>query len=77
MNRVIHFELGAEQPERAAKFYGDAFGWKFEKWAGPVDYWLIMTGPSDQPGIDGGMSSRREQSENAVNTIDVASEPEN
>ena len=34
-------------------------GWKFQKWEGPVDYWLISTGPSDQPGIDGGLVLRR------------------
>ena len=45
--------------ERAVRFYSDLFHWTFTKWAGPADYWLIETGPSDQPGINGGLLPRR------------------
>ncbi|MGI5916342.1 MAG: VOC family protein [Anaerolineae bacterium] len=38
MGRVIHFELNADDPERAARFYQDVFGWTIEKWDGPLDY---------------------------------------
>ena len=31
MNRVIHFEVGAVAPERAAKFYSAVFGWKADR----------------------------------------------
>ena len=34
MSRVIHFELPADDPERAIAFYEQAFGWNFEKWTG-------------------------------------------
>ena len=54
MPRVVHFELCAEQPERARKFYSDVFGWEMTKWDGPQEYWLISTGDSDKPGINGG-----------------------
>jgi len=27
MNRVIHFEIHAENPEETAKFYQEVFGW--------------------------------------------------
>jgi predicted enzyme related to lactoylglutathione lyase len=50
MNRPVHFEIHAEDPERAASFYSELFGWKITKWDGPVDYWLVSTG-SDTPGI--------------------------
>jgi len=73
MSRVIHFELPADDPERAIKFYEKAFGWKFEKWQGPVEYWLIMTGPEDEPGIDGGLARRDSPGSSTVNTISVAS----
>ena len=53
MNRPIHFEIPAEKPERAIKFYEKVFGWKFERWNGPMEYWNISTGDS-QPGINGG-----------------------
>ena len=59
MPRVIHFEIHAQAPERAVKFYRDLFGWEFTKWPGPQDYWLIKTGPDGQPGINGGLIQRR------------------
>ena len=59
MPRVIHFEIHAENPERAIKFYKNLFGWEFKKWEGPAAYWLITTGPDTQPGINGGLLERR------------------
>jgi predicted enzyme related to lactoylglutathione lyase len=70
MNRPIHFEIPAERPERAIRFYEKLFGWKFEKWDGPIEYWVIRTGP-DGPGIDGGLMTRRDPAQPCVNTIDV------
>jgi hypothetical protein len=48
------------------------FGWKFTKWEGPAPYWLITTGPKEEPGIDGGLLPRRDPSQPCVNTIGVA-----
>jgi predicted enzyme related to lactoylglutathione lyase len=59
MPRVIHFEIHAEDPERAVRFYQALFDWEFTKWPGPHEYWLIKTGPADRPGIDGGLVRRR------------------
>ncbi len=59
MPRVIHFEIHAEQPERAAAFYRSVFSWEFTHWGGPVDYWLIKTGPDNEPGINGGLIRRQ------------------
>src|SRR5271154_5487358 len=59
MPRPIHFEIHAENPQRAIKFYTDLFGWTFSKWNGPQDYWLIKTGEPGTPGIDGGLLPRR------------------
>jgi predicted enzyme related to lactoylglutathione lyase len=80
MPRVVHFEIHAENPERAVRFYSGVFGWTFQKWAGPLDYWLAKTGSPDQRGIDGGLLVRHGsaptegQSVNAyVCTMDVAS----
>jgi predicted enzyme related to lactoylglutathione lyase len=30
MNSVVHFEIHAASPERAAEFYRDVFGWDIE-----------------------------------------------
>lgn len=58
MPRVIHFEIHAEDPPRAVKFYSELFGWQFTKWDGPHEYWLIKTGDASAPGIDGGLFQR-------------------
>lgn len=59
MARVVHFEIQAENPERAISFYGGLLGWEFTKWDGPMPYWLVKTGPDNQPGINGGLLPRR------------------
>lgn len=59
MPRVVHFEIHAGDPNRAVNFYQNLFGWTFQKWEGPMEYWLITTGPNDQPGINGGLVARQ------------------
>ena len=60
MPRVIHFEIHAEQPERCAQFYQQLLGWRFARWVdGEPEYWLITTGPDNEPGINGGMMRRQ------------------
>jgi len=60
-NRPVHFEIQADDPERAKKFYEDVFGWNIQKWENDqMEYWLIMTAPKDsaEPGINGGLLRR-------------------
>lgn len=57
-HRLVHFEIHADDMERAAQFYRDVFSWEIKKWDGPIDYVMIMTGDKDAPGIDGGMVKR-------------------
>ncbi|MHA2163755.1 MAG: VOC family protein [Candidatus Thorarchaeota archaeon] len=71
MPRVIHFELVSDDPERTKKFYEEIFGWKVEKWDGPVDYWLITTGDESEPGINGAFGRRQSPEDSVVNTIGV------
>ena len=80
MNRVVHFEIHAEEPERAVDFYSKVFGWAIKKWEGvDIDYWVIDTGLRTTPGINGGLFKRKGpapkdgQAVNAyVCTMDVA-----
>src|SRR5262245_51930163 len=70
MNRVVHFEIHADDLERAKKFYGDAFGWTFQQMGSEYgDYVVVMTGPGpdeiaagkvtmENVGINGGMMKR-------------------
>lgn len=60
MPRVVHFEIPADDPDRAVKFYGNVFGWDIQTWGGPADYWLANTGPADEPGINGAVMRRPE-----------------
>jgi predicted enzyme related to lactoylglutathione lyase len=59
MPRVIHFEIHANDTDRATKFYTDLFGWTITKWEGPMEYSLVVTGPDGQPGINGGLMKRQ------------------
>jgi len=80
MSRLVHFEIHATDPERLVAYYTALFGWTMQKWAGPMDYWLISTGPAEKPGINGGLLRRHGEAPSAngpvssfVSTIDVAS----
>jgi len=78
MSRVVHFEIHAANPERAIAFYQKVFDWSFQKWEGPMPYWLVTTGPSDQPGINGGLIQRQGEIDGQaviayVCTVDVQS----
>ena len=54
MNRPVHFEIPADDVERAVAFYQKTFGWTIKKWDGPIPYWMVTTGPEDEGGINGG-----------------------
>ena len=71
MARLVHFEMNVKDVHKTISFYEDVFGWKFQKWDGPMDYWLIMTGDEEEPGIDGGLGYEEEGFPKVVNTIDV------
>ncbi len=56
--RVVHFEIHAENPERAMNYYSDMFGWTFKQW-GEMEYWMVMTGEEGTAGINGGLMKRK------------------
>ena len=57
---VSHFEIPARDPERAARFYREAFGWSVEPLAWERPYYKIRGSaiPSEpgREGIDGGIA---------------------
>lgn len=60
MSTVVHFEIPADDLDRARAFYGSLFGWKMEKPPLPMDYWLWETqDAAGQPGASGGMAMRQ------------------
>lgn len=43
----VYFEIQADDPQRAIRFYVQVFGWKFSEVKGlPISYWTIETGGS-------------------------------
>jgi uncharacterized protein len=73
MNRIVHFEIPANQPEVLTKFYGGLFGWKFQRAPLPgPEYWMCDTG-SDGPGINGAIMQRQDPKQPWMNYVDVAS----
>jgi predicted enzyme related to lactoylglutathione lyase len=78
---IVHFEIPADQPERAAKFYRELFGWDIKKFegsaAGGIEYWMVQTVPTDdqgmpaRPGVNGGLMRRMYPGQPPVNYIAV------
>ncbi len=56
-NRVVHFEIEAEDLERAKKFYSETFGWELQQMGEDMgNYVVVITGDPKEPGgINGGM----------------------
>jgi len=72
MSRPVHFEISADDPVRAARFYEAAFGWKISQMQDGIRYWLADTGPGDR-GINGAIMDRQLTGQTTINTIGVAS----
>ena len=76
--RVVHFELPADNLDRAKNFYKTAFGWEISQFPG-MEYHMVNTTEVDQqtqqpknPGaINGGMAKRNNEVKNTVITIDT------
>ncbi len=69
MNRVVHFEIQADDLDRAQKFYEAVFGWTFQPTGAEYGgYRVIVTGPGpddmakgvrmEDVGINGGLMKR-------------------
>lgn len=61
MGRLVHFEVHADDMERAKKFYGEVFGWSFEDWSeyAGMPYFGAVTGNANEPGINGALMQRQ------------------
>ena len=78
-DRVTHFELPVDDPDRAEKFYSDAFGWTFNRFEGaPQYYGLATTGEDSQVGINGALYQRGDMTQvtvtMSVDTVEDACE---
>jgi predicted enzyme related to lactoylglutathione lyase len=71
---IVHFDVPAEDLERASNFYKELFGWKIERMSGPMEYHGISTLADDGgPGVNGGMGRRSEGDTGMMNYFGVGS----
>ncbi len=74
-NVIMHFEIPADDVERAKAFYKKLFGWKFESYpAGPGEdeYFMVMAKDGDT-GINGGLMKRKMPGQPFANYVTVDS----
>jgi len=80
MPKVVHFEIPADDVDRAKNFYGSIFGWDLQtQQMGEGEYTSVLTTAVDdqtrlptEPGaINGGMMERTSDVSAPVITIDV------
>lgn len=79
MNSVVHFEVAAGDTERARKFYGDVFDWKFVEMSGEYgNYIMVHTAPTGKDGmvkrpgaINGGMMKKDPTAKYTIITVAV------
>ena len=77
---IVHFEIPADDVERARKFYSTLFGWKIEKAevkvdADTMDYWMISTSgdTNEKSSLGGGLMKRKDPQQPNLNYIEVSS----
>ena len=74
MPTIVHFDIPADDIERAQIFYNSLFGWTFEKYGGPIEYFQVATTAEDgSPGVAGGMGPRGEPGQQMMNYVGVPS----
>jgi len=86
-NPIVHFEIPADDVERAQAFYTKTFGWKINTFEMPADsstggdpYYGVTTAESDENGrpknpgeINGGLMKRKMPGQPFMNYIQVDS----
>lgn len=74
--RVVHFEIPADDVDRAEAFYREAFGWESNRMP-ELNYTMVTTAPSGETGptepgaINGGMLQRQQGMTSPVLVIEV------
>lgn len=73
MAKIVHFEIPADDIDRAKTFYIQLFGWAIENCPGS-DYFLIQTGEQeDENALKGGMMLRQQPQQPIINYVEIPS----
>ena len=74
-NAIMHFEIPADDVERARRFYEQVFGWKIEQYPMPPgqEYWGVTAKDSNEQGINGGLMKRQMPGQPFTNYVTVDS----
>ena len=78
MPTVQHFEIAADDVNRAQEFYKKVFGWTMQRMNNPVrpeeDYWTFETKDDEgKRGLSGGLMKRQSPQQTVTNYITVSS----
>jgi predicted enzyme related to lactoylglutathione lyase len=65
MAKIGHFEIPADDPQRASRFYHDVLGWEISRF-GDEPYWLVRAGGDDEPGANGALVAREDHHRSPV-----------
>lgn len=57
-NNLSSFAIHVDDVDRARKFYEAVFEWRFTPW-GPPGFYLVQTGPDENPGVQGLVHKRQ------------------
>jgi uncharacterized protein len=55
-----YFDLTVKDAAIARRFFDNVFGWRFEKFPFPYEYYRITAGSEGETGIDGGMGETKD-----------------
>ena len=74
MPTIAHFDIPADNPERAKSFYAKLFGWKFKRPMEAMEYYLTDTDDlKGKPGPGGGLGKRGTEDQRIMIYIGVSS----
>ncbi len=69
---IVHFEIPADDVDRARAFYTQLLGWQISSSPGFEDYWVIQTGEEGKD-LAGGVMKRQAPGQGPINYVQVES----
>ena len=73
MPTIVHFDIAADNPDRAKRFYEGLFDWRIEAPPGFPDYYLVETKAlNNEEGVGGGLAKREDPGQRITAYIGVS-----